>query len=64
MNKHNIPLSIKNVAQIYPKFSNVCNCGIFFLWTQERVRNGHGKQAISVQATEVLLYSENCAGRE
>ena len=28
----------------------------FFLRTQERVRNSHGKQAISVRATEVLLY--------
>ena len=28
----------------------------FFPGTQERVRNSHGKCAISVQATEVLLY--------
>ena len=28
----------------------------FFLGTQERVRNSRGKRAISVQATEVLLY--------
>ena len=28
----------------------------FFLGTQERVRNSHGKRAISVRATEVLLY--------
>ena len=27
-----------------------------FLGTQERVRNSRGKQAISVRATEVLLY--------
>ena len=27
----------------------------FFLGTQERVRNSHGKRAISVRATEVLL---------
>ena len=30
----------------------------FFLGTQERVRNRCGKQAISVGATEVLLYLE------
>ena len=30
----------------------------YFLGTQERVQNSHGKQAISVQATEVLLYFE------
>ena len=28
----------------------------FFQRTQERVRNSHGKRAISVRATEVLLY--------
>ena len=28
----------------------------FFLGTQERVRNSRGKRAISVRATEVLLY--------
>ena len=28
----------------------------FMLGSQERVRNSSGKQAISVQATEVLLY--------
>ena len=28
----------------------------FFKGTQERVWNSHGKQAISVQATEVLQY--------
>ena len=27
-----------------------------FLETQERVRNSHGKRAISVRASEVLLY--------
>ena len=29
---------------------------VFFLGTQERVRNSRGKRAISVPATEVLLY--------
>ena len=28
----------------------------FFQRTQERVRNSHGKRAIRVRATEVLLY--------
>ena len=28
----------------------------FFLGTQERVRDSHGKRAISIRATEVLLY--------
>ena len=28
----------------------------FFQGTQERVRNSHGKQAISVRATDGLLY--------
>ena len=30
----------------------------FFLGTQARVRNSRGKRAISVRATEVLLYRE------
>ena len=29
---------------------------VFFLGTQERVRNSRGKRAISVRAIEVLLY--------
>ena len=28
----------------------------FFQGTQERVRNSHGKRAINVRGTEVLLY--------
>ena len=39
-----------------PKLSQICSYGIFFLGTQARVRNSHGKRAISVRATEVLLY--------
>ena len=31
----------------------------FFLGTQARVRNSHGKRAISVRAIEVLLYMTN-----
>ena len=30
--------------------------GFLFQGTRERVRNSHGKRAISVRATEVLLY--------
>ena len=29
-----------------------------FLGTQERVRNSHGKRAVSVRVIEVLLYTE------
>ena len=36
----------------YPKFAAMG----FFLGTQERVQNSRGKRAISVRATEVLLY--------
>ena len=39
------------------KLSQFCSYGIFFVGTQARVRNSHGKRAISVRATEVLLYS-------
>ena len=31
----------------------------FFLGTHEQVPNSHGKRAISVGATEVLLYNES-----
>ena len=56
MSKHNIPFSIlkrkshKIIQNLQPKE--------FFLGTQERVRNSRGKRAISVRATEVLLYVE------
>ena len=33
----------------------------FFLGTQARVRNSHGKRAISVRAIEVLLYHNFCS---
>ena len=39
-----------------PKLSQICNYGIFFQGTQERVRNSRGKRAISVRAIEFLLY--------
>ena len=32
--------------------------GFLFQGTQERVRDSHGKRAIGVRATEVLLYLE------
>ena len=32
--------------------------GLFFLGTQARVRNSHGKRNISVRAIEILLYNE------
>ena len=40
----------------YPKF-NLCSCRIFFQGTQNRARNNRRKRAISVRATEVLLYN-------
>ena len=39
-----------------PKLSQICSYGIFFKGTQEWVRNRRGKQTISVQTTEALLY--------
>ena len=55
MSTHNIPfLNIKK--EFHPKSSQICNNGIFCQDTQEGVRNSHGKRAISVRATEVLLY--------
>ena len=46
----------------HTKLSQICSYGIFFQWTQERVRNSRGKRAISVRATEVLLYIVFLAG--
>ena len=42
--------------QNHPEYSKSAAMGVFFLETQERVRNSHGKRAISVRAIEVLLY--------
>ena len=52
MSTHNIPFSIKKrkVTLSYPKSAAMG----FFLETRERVRNSHGKRAISVRAIEVL----------
>ena len=54
--KHAIINIKKKITLNYPKCNNVCSYGIFFLGTQERVRNSHGKRAIGVRAIEVLLY--------
>ena len=54
MNIHNIPFSIKkkkNITLNYPKNAAMG----YFLGTQQRARKSHGKRAISVRATEVLL---------
>ena len=42
----------KNITINYPNSAAL----EFFQGTQERVRNSHGKRAISVRATEVLPY--------
>ena len=55
MSTHNIPFC-------YIKKKIILNSRNLQLWifrgTQERVRNSSGKQAISVLATEVLLYND------
>ena len=54
MSTHNIPFSnIKKKSRLIIPKSETKG---FFLGTQERVRNSRGKRAISVRATEVLLY--------
>ena len=55
MSTHNIPFSIYK-KENHPKLSQICMGWDFFLGTREHVRNSRGKQAISVRATEVLLY--------
>ena len=52
MNTHNIPFSI-----FKKKITLNCTKSMSFLpGTQDRVLNNRGKRAISVRATEVLLY--------
>ena len=55
MSTHNILVSIskRKSRYIIPNL----HLWDFFQWTQERVRNIHGKRAISVRAIEVLLYT-------
>ena len=57
MSAHNIPLLIldRKLPFIIPNIKCL-QLWDFFLGTQERVRNSRGKRAISVRATEVLLY--------
>ena len=43
-----------------PELSQVCNYGVLFLGSQERVQNSRGKRAISVPVIEVLLYTVFC----
>ena len=53
MSTHNIPLPILIPINLnYPKYAAMG----FFEGTPERARNSHGKRAISVRATEGLLY--------
>ena len=53
MSTHNIQFSIYKTR---PKIILNLQLWDFFQGTQERVRNSRGKRAISVRATEVLLY--------
>ena len=59
MSTHNIPFSIckRKSAEIISNLQLLD----FFQGTQERVRNSHGKRAISVRATGVLLYPHSYA---
>ena len=54
MSTHNIPFPIKKKKSAinYPKSAAMG----FFQGNQARLRNSRGKRAISVRATEVLLY--------
>ena len=54
MNTHNIPFS--NIKKKIKLIISKSEAKGFFLGTQERVRNSRGKRAISVRATEVVLY--------
>ena len=58
MSTHNIPYQYKKkFKRNYPKYNYVRSyVFLFLLGTPERVRNSRGKRAISVRATEVLLY--------
>ena len=51
--------TVIKIKKKHPKLPNTiisAAMGCFCLGTQERVRNNRGKRAISVRATEVLLY--------
>ena len=49
----------RNITKNYPKSAFM---GFFFQGTQERARNSRGKRAISVRATEALLYLQKTNG--
>ena len=51
--QHTIINIKRKITLNYPKSAAM---GFLFQGTQERVRNSRGKRAISVRATEVLLY--------
>ena len=55
MSTHNIPFSIYKEKENNINYLKSAAMG-FFQGPQERVRNSHGKRAISVRAIEVLLY--------
>ena len=50
------PYTIFNIKENHPKLFQISRYRFLFQGTQERVRNSRGKRAISVRATEVLLY--------
>ena len=54
MSTYNIPFQDK--IEHHPKLTEICSYKNFSQGTQERVRNSHGKRAISVRAIEVVLY--------
>ena len=53
MTTHNVPFF--DVKRKSPKIIQNLPLSDFFQRTKGRVRNSHGKRAISVRATEVLL---------
>ena len=55
--KHTIINIKRKITCSYPKSATMV---VLFPGTQKRVRNSHAKQAISVRATEVLLYIQIC----
>ena len=55
MSTHNMPFISIRKENSHFIITNLHGVS-FFLGTQERVRNSRGKRAISVRATEVLLY--------
>ena len=58
MSTHNIQHTIFKIKKKnHPKLSIHISAVVgIFQGTQEEVRNSHGRRAISVRATEVLLY--------